>query len=101
LRGQVRRHRDLDMPVVCYQKRWDSVTFYLGHSATVFAPDEREQMYQGFENCAATLVFLKKDKGVREVLEELPATLEFIPRGRQGWNVASGIVRRKSVTSSQ
>ena len=86
LRGQVRRHFEQaqDLRVVCYPKRWDSVSFYLQRPA-----DLPENLNQFVVNEPA-LLFIK-----RGFLDELPAGLEFIPCGRQGGNVLVGLMKRK------
>jgi 4-amino-4-deoxy-L-arabinose transferase-like glycosyltransferase len=94
LRGQVRRHAGLKMPVVCYPKRWDSVSFYLGREAILFGTRERDQLMKQLQT-GATLLFIKNDQSFNEMLQALPGELEFVPRGRQGRNVHVGVVQRK------
>jgi 4-amino-4-deoxy-L-arabinose transferase-like glycosyltransferase len=96
LRGQVRRHSDLaqDLAVVCYPRRWDSVSFYLGREVEGFGPGERDQLLTKLES-GETLLFVKNGKAFAEVLDALPTALEFTPCGRQGWNVRVGVVKRK------
>src|SRR5207245_3727805 len=48
LRGQVRRHVDeaAGIPVACYPRRWDSVSFYLDRlDVQVYAAAEQEDMH--------------------------------------------------------
>ncbi len=97
LRGQVRRHQEsaATLPVACYPKHWDSISFYLQRSdVKVYTPAERDQMGAELEHQGATLVFIK-NLHFPEFVAALPASLEFVPCRRQGTNVRSGVVCRK------
>jgi dolichol-phosphate mannosyltransferase len=101
MRGQVRRHLEMaaerDLPVVCYPHRWDSVSFYLQRDdVRAYSPSERGQMLREFRESEQTLVFVKSAGHLPELVRELPKDLEFRPFDRQGSNVTSGIVRRRS-----
>jgi len=102
LRGQVRRHVDevAGIPVACYPRRWDSVSFYLERlDVQVYAAAEQEDMLADLARHERVLVFVK-NRGYRDrFLAELPAALEFVPDGRQGSNVTSGFVCRKGAQS--
>lgn len=97
LRDEVRQHRDLhrEMPVVCYPRRWDSVSFYLEREVVCFGPDEQSQLIAALES-AETLLFVKNDKSFRDVLAALPPHLEFVSCGRDDGNVRVGIVKHKA-----
>ena len=97
LRGQVRRHADLaaDLPLACYPKRWDSVSFYLNRNdVRVFTPDRREQLLEELAARPSTLVFVKSGPHAQELLDDLPVSFEFLPMGRQG-SVRVGLVRER------
>jgi hypothetical protein len=101
MRGQVRRHlvmaAERHVPVVCYPHRWDSVSFYLQRDdVRAYSPAERRQMLREFQESEQTLVFVKSAGHLSELLRELPEDLEFRPFERQGSNVTSGVVRRRS-----
>jgi hypothetical protein len=97
LRGQVRRHRELarEMPVACYPKRWDSVSFYLQRDVVVYGPERRRELVADLQSGQGTLLFVKNGRDFEEVRQALPRGWEFVPRGRQGWNVVAGVVQRE------
>jgi 4-amino-4-deoxy-L-arabinose transferase-like glycosyltransferase len=95
LRAVVRPHVGLarDMAVVCYPRRWDSVSFYLGREVACFGSEELGQLI-GRLHDAETLLFVKNGNAFNDMLRALPQDLEFVPRGRQGTNVRVGLVQR-------
>jgi dolichol-phosphate mannosyltransferase len=97
MRGQVKtlalQLEPLRVPVVCYPRRWDSVSFYLQRDdVRVYSSAERDQMMTVLRRAPATLVFVKSEHYLDDFLRELPGALEFVPEGRQG-GVAVGWVR--------
>jgi dolichol-phosphate mannosyltransferase len=97
MRGQVRPYaalcRDLQFPVVCYPRSWDSVSFYLQRDdVRVYTPDRRQDLIADLRANPRTLAFIKSDHSLDELLRDLPGSMEFVPDGRQG-NVAVGWVR--------
>lgn len=89
LRGQVRQHGDLSssQPVLCYPRRWDSISFYLQRNSDVLVIDGQREPRPG-------LVFVKRAGALTELLEALPPGWEFVPQGGQGAKVAVGLLRR-------
>jgi dolichol-phosphate mannosyltransferase len=84
---------DLPVPVICYPRCWDSVSFYLGRQdVRVYTPDRRRQLIADLRANPRTLAFIKSDHSLHELLRDLPASMEFVPDGSQG-NVAVGWVR--------
>lgn len=99
LRGQVRRHAEeaAVLPVACYPRRWDSISFYLERNdVRAFAQAEREALMAALLENEGTLVFIKSRGFLAEFLQALPPALEFVPCARQGPNVTSGFVCRKN-----
>jgi dolichol-phosphate mannosyltransferase len=97
VRGQVRPLAELcataRLPVACYPRRWDSIGFYLRRSdVRAFARDQRPELFRVMQDHACTLLFVKSNSALQEVMRELPPDLEFVPRGRQG-NLTAGLVR--------
>jgi 4-amino-4-deoxy-L-arabinose transferase-like glycosyltransferase len=95
LRAVVRPHVGLarHIAVVCYPRRWDSVSFYLGREVACFGAEELGQLI-GRMHDAETLLFVKSGNVFDDMLRALPQDLEFVPRGRQGANVRVGLVQR-------
>jgi dolichol-phosphate mannosyltransferase len=93
LRPQAGLGLDPDVPVVCYPRRWDSVSYYLHRNdVRVFPRDQRPELIAQLRARPETLLVVKSDHSLRDVLRDLPASLEFRPRGRRG-NVTVGVVR--------
>jgi dolichol-phosphate mannosyltransferase len=93
LKGQAELCADPDVPVVCYPHRWDSVSFYLRRNdVRVFSSRQREELMALLRSEQGTLLVVKSDESLKTVLRDLPAALEFVPRGRTG-TVTVGLVR--------
>jgi len=87
---------DATTPVACYPRRWDSVSFYLRRNdVRVYDQAHSAELMTALEKGERTFVFVKTQKHLAEFLGRLPATLEFVPYGRQGNNVTSGWVRKR------
>src|SRR5262249_52439665 len=68
LRGQVRRHaaqyEDSRTPVVCFPRRWDSVSFYLRRNdVQAFSSEELPELLAELEREPEALLFLKHGRG--------------------------------------
>ncbi|MCI0460866.1 MAG: glycosyltransferase family 39 protein [Gemmataceae bacterium] len=103
LRGQVRCHRALaaepGVAVVCYPRRWDSVSFYLGRDdVRVYGTAERAELFADLSERPTTLVFVSC-RHLEEFRAALPAGLEFAAHGRAGGFAVAGIVRPKTPAS--
>jgi 4-amino-4-deoxy-L-arabinose transferase-like glycosyltransferase len=96
LRGLVRRHAtaaEQRLPVASYPRRWDSVSFYLQRDdVRAYTPERRAALIADLQQAPQTLVFVKSERWLADFLEHLPAGLEFVPCGRQGY-VKVGIVQ--------
>ncbi len=98
MRGQIRplveQAKDSQLPIICYPRRWDSVSFYLRRDdVRVYTADRRRQLVADLQANPRALAFIKSDHSLNELLHDLPESLEFVPRGRQG-GVAVGWLRR-------
>jgi 4-amino-4-deoxy-L-arabinose transferase-like glycosyltransferase len=87
-RGLVRRHADQyqrsDVPVICYPRRWDSVSFYLRRSdVRAYAAEELAALLADVQSVPEALLFVKNG-WQEELLARLPPWLVFEPLGRQG-----------------
>jgi 4-amino-4-deoxy-L-arabinose transferase-like glycosyltransferase len=95
LRDEVRPFCGVTAPVACYPHRWDSVNFYLRNDRVeVYSAEQRPQMIADFLRAPRTLLFVKTERFLPQLLHELPDTLEFIPCGRQ-FSVTVGWVRQR------
>jgi hypothetical protein len=105
LRGEVRPQAalgaDPSVPVVCYPRRWDSVSFYLKRDdVRVFTPGQSAELFALLREQPRTVVVVKSGRELDRLLEEMPPSLEFEPHGRQG-AVTVGLVRpRQAVPDS-
>jgi 4-amino-4-deoxy-L-arabinose transferase-like glycosyltransferase len=97
MRGQVRplAARHSDIPVICYPRCWDSVSFYLQRDdVSVYTQGQRRQLMSNLQQHARSLAFIKSEESLHHFLQALPASLEFVPQGRQG-GIAVGWIQRR------
>jgi dolichol-phosphate mannosyltransferase len=99
LRGPARQWARLphnpEISVICYPRRWDSISFYLQRNdVRVYTPRQRERLFADLKNQSQTLAFIKSDESLNDLVRELPRSMEFVPQGRQGY-VAVGWIRRR------
>jgi 4-amino-4-deoxy-L-arabinose transferase-like glycosyltransferase len=104
MRAQVRPNQNLSadpsISVICYPHGWDSVSFYLRRNdVRVYPPARRQALIADLRSRPKTLVFVKSERYLRELERALPASLEFVPRGRQG-NVTAGVVQHRAEVPS-
>jgi hypothetical protein len=82
LRDQVRAlaQAESDVPIYCYPHRWDSVSYYLGcdHVHGISA-DKRADLVAELQAQPRSLVIVKNEGALTELLSELPETVEFLP----------------------
>jgi hypothetical protein len=97
VRGHVRSlAAEADVPVACYPHGWDSVRFYLPkHVIRAYGAEERARMIDDMKNRPETLVVIKSGRDTEALIRDLPASLEFIARGRQG-AFSVGMVRLRA-----
>jgi dolichol-phosphate mannosyltransferase len=100
LRGRVRADARLaqapGVPVVCYPQRWDSVSFYLPRAdVRVYGPGQRKELLAELRSRPQTLLLVKSGPVLRDLLRDLPHSVEFVPRGRPG-AVTAGWVRLRA-----
>ena len=81
------------LPVACYPRRWNSVSFYLRRDdVRVYGAAELPQLVETLRGRRETLVFVKTGAPLDALLASLPPGMEFVPQGRQG-SLAAGRVR--------
>ncbi len=94
----MREQRDLAggerLPVFCYPKRWDSISFYLEREdVAVVTPAREQELFDGVRREGRALLFVRRRDALHDLLQALPEGMEFVPRGRQGSNVVTGVVQ--------
>jgi dolichol-phosphate mannosyltransferase len=99
LRGNVRPLAETAgeeaLPAASYPRRWDSVSFYLRRDdVRAYTRGQRADLVAALRDRNETLLFVKPGKPLQELLADLPAGMEFVPRGRQG-ALTVGTVRRR------
>jgi dolichol-phosphate mannosyltransferase len=93
LRPQAALAADPGVPVVCYPRGWDSVGFYLRRcDVRVFTPERSEELIALLRARPGTVVVVKSDGALEELVRALPPSVEFVPHGRRG-TVTVGRVR--------
>jgi dolichol-phosphate mannosyltransferase len=101
LRKQLALMHDRSASVACYPQRWDSVSFYLPRAdVKVYHSDERARLLADLRTRPETLLLVKSGRALREVLDDLPGSVEFVTHGRQGL-VTVGRVRARESTLAQ
>jgi dolichol-phosphate mannosyltransferase len=97
LRGRVRTDTDLaqgaGLSVVCFPQRWDSVRFYLPRAdVRVYGLAQWQELVADLRSRPRTLLLVQSGPVLRDLLRDLPDSVEFTPRGRPG-AVTAGWVR--------
>jgi len=88
------------VPVICYPRRWDSVSFYLKRNdIRVYTRAEWQKLIGDLRRSPGSLAFIKSERFLDEFLESLPASFEFIPVGQPG-QVAVGWVQARRGAAS-
>jgi dolichol-phosphate mannosyltransferase len=83
------------LPVVCYPQRYDSASFYLPQAEVrVYTAEQRRQLLDDLRARPETLLLVKSGRSLRELVDDLPESLEFVARGGQG-AVVVGRVRAR------
>jgi len=95
LREQVVGQRALarTLPVACYPRRWDSVSFYLERPPVrLYTRTEKAHLCRDLEERGECLIFVKA-AFLDDFQAALPETLEFQPRCPRDGNVIPGVLR--------
>lgn len=95
LRDEVQPERSATEPVYCYPHRWDSVSFYLQRDDVRVLP-RGAMLVKDVSTTPHLLVFVKNEQSLRELVEELPPALQFVPQAR-GRVVTVGAIRPRSL----
>ena len=83
------------LSVICYPQRWDAVSFYLPRTDVhAYGPEQRAQLLEDVRSHPGTLLLVKTGPLLNDLLRDLPATVEFVRRGRHG-AVTAGWVRTR------
>jgi 4-amino-4-deoxy-L-arabinose transferase-like glycosyltransferase len=94
LREPLSQHRG-EQTVFCYPQRWDSVSFYLpGADVRAYGRDQRRQLLLDLKRRPKALLLVKTGPLLKELLDDLPPSVEFVARGRSG-AVTVGRVRNR------
>jgi 4-amino-4-deoxy-L-arabinose transferase-like glycosyltransferase len=93
--GQLDVAQDGQMPIICYPKRWDSISFYLGRDIALYTPAQKNELIEDLQRQGESLLFVRRHGALQDLLQALPEGWEFSPRGTQGPNVATGVVRAR------
>lgn len=99
LRGQLRPQAgflaETGLPVRSYPRHWDSVAYYLRpRDLQAYGPESKPALLADLQQRHETLLVVKTSRALADLLRDLPASHEFIPRGRQG-TVTVGLVRQR------
>jgi dolichol-phosphate mannosyltransferase len=95
LRGQVRPYAEAasHVQVLCYPKRWDSLTFYLQREdVRMFEAGRGKELVRAALARPGTLLFIKTSY-LEAIRRELPPGIRFVCCGRQGGTLTVGTLR--------
>jgi 4-amino-4-deoxy-L-arabinose transferase-like glycosyltransferase len=81
-----------DPAVICYPRRWDSVSFYLKRDdVTAYPAERRAELIDTLAARPGTLLFVKSSH-LDEVLRDLTPGLTFVPQVRHDWLTVGRVV---------
>jgi dolichol-phosphate mannosyltransferase len=88
LRKELRAHAGLApaprLTVACYPQRYDSVSYYLPNAdVRVYTADQKRQLLRDLSR-GDTLLVVKTNHALKELLDEWPEGVEFVSRGKPG-----------------
>src|SRR5262249_9015416 len=84
------------LPILCYPHRWDSVSFYLPRAnVRVYGRDQRPELLAVLRGQPDTLLLVKSNRALDELLRELPEVV-VVARSKQG-GAAAGLVRARAL----
>ncbi len=100
LRSDLRKHiammQNGTASVACYPQGWDSVSFYLPEAnVKIYHTEDRKRLLADLRARPETLLLVKSGRFLRDLLDDLPESVEFETRGRQGL-VTVGRVRARA-----
>jgi dolichol-phosphate mannosyltransferase len=83
--------------IACYPQRYDSASFYLPEAEVrVYTAEQRGRLLADLRAHPETLLLVRSGRTLHELLDELPGSLEFVPRRRPQGAVAVGWVRARA-----
>jgi dolichol-phosphate mannosyltransferase len=89
--------RTRGLPVVCYPQMWDSVTFYLPQAdVRAYGVDERAELLRDLRARPGTLLLVKSGPVLKDLLRDLPESVDFLPRHGGRGGVTAGWVRART-----
>lgn len=67
------------VPVICMPHRWDSVSFYLPEARVlVFPAGQRDELLRELQVHREVLLLVRSGRMLKELLQELPESMEFV-----------------------
>jgi 4-amino-4-deoxy-L-arabinose transferase-like glycosyltransferase len=89
------------LTIACYPQQYESARFYLPQADVhVYSADQRRQLFDDLKQKPNTLLLVKSGKVKDELLKEMPASMEFVTRGKPG-AVTVGRVRRRTESMTE
>jgi dolichol-phosphate mannosyltransferase len=90
----VAQQRHEELPICCYPRRWDSVSFYLQRDVQAFGPGQEAELVKGLGPTERELLFVKS-QSLPDLVRSLPSGWEFVPQGHQPASIVVGMVTPK------
>jgi 4-amino-4-deoxy-L-arabinose transferase-like glycosyltransferase len=92
VQGQAHLAGDSHVPVACYPRRWDSVSYYLGRDdVEVYLPSQWQRLIADLQTRPCTLLFIKSEATLMELQRCLPPTMQFRLQSTNG-TLLAGVV---------
>jgi len=84
------------LPIVTYPKRWDSVTYYSQRvNVESYTPADFAQLIHNLNQNGKSIVFVRREESLRDLLKALPDHMEVEPLGREDDFVVVALVRSR------
>ncbi|MBI1831959.1 MAG: glycosyltransferase [Planctomycetes bacterium] len=82
------------LPIATYPRRWDSISYYSRRTnVESYAPADFAQLIRDLQQRGKTIVFVRREESLRDLLKALPDHLEAQPLGRDDDFIVVALVR--------
>jgi hypothetical protein len=86
-----------ELPIISYPKRWDSVGYYSRrYDIDSYAPANFARLWYDLQKHGKSLIFVKREESLRDLLNALPDHLEIELLGREEDYVAVALIRPRT-----
>jgi hypothetical protein len=73
-----------ELPIVTFPKRWDSVSYYMQRDdVESYQPANFAQMWHDLHKHGKSLIFVRREESLRDLMNAMPDHLELVMLGRK------------------